>query len=165
MDFSAWDNKINEAELAKQINEAKENGAGQNIETPAGNYVTRIEKMELGATKDGRPMFKVMMRVVEAGDNATPEVHEYLKHFKNKKPCIFMNRVLAGTKNDANMVASVLGWLDKLETETKAEFKNYSQFADCVLDIFEEVADAIELDVFYDPDSFNSIEVNEVFDI
>lgn len=162
LDFSKFDNNID----LGAIEEAKKNPHnGEGLETPAGNYVTRIEKMELGATKDGRPMFKVMMRVVEAGENATAEVTEYLNHFKAKKPCIFMNRVIFGTKNDANMIASVLGWLDKLETETRAEFKNYSQFADCVLDIFEEVADAVEFDVLYDPDSFNSIEVNEVFDI
>jgi hypothetical protein len=81
-----------------------------------------------------------------------------------KKWCIFMNRVLAGTKNDANMIASVLGWLDKLESETRPEFKNYSQFAENVLDIFEEVADAVELDVEYDADKFNSITILEVFD-
>ena len=162
MDFSKFDNSVD----IKAIEEAKANPPqGEGLDTPAGNYVVRIEKMELGATKDGRPMFKVMCRVVEAGEEATGVVTEYLKHFKNKKPCIFMNRVIYGTKNDANMIASVLGWLDKLETETKAEFKNYSQFADNVLDIFEEVADAIELDVTYDADKFNSIEVNEVFDV
>lgn len=162
MDFSKFDNNID----LKAIEEAKNNPPkGESLDTPAGNYIARVEKMELATTKDGRPMFKVMLRVVEAGENATPEVHEYLKHFKNKKPCLFMNRVVYGTKNDANMIASVLGWLDKLKTETVPEFKNYSQFADNVLDIFEEVADAIELDVNYDPEAFNSIEVNEVFDI
>lgn len=162
MDFSKFDNAVD----TKAIEEAKANPPQGDFDTPAGNYVVRIEKMELGATKEGgRPMFKVQCRVVEAGENATAEVTEYLKHFKNKKPCIFMNRVIYGTKNDANMIASVLGWLDKLETETKAEFKNYSQFSDNVLDIFEEVADAIELDVSYDPDKFNSIEINEVFDV
>lgn len=161
MDFSKFDNNID----TKAIEEAKANPPQGDFDTPAGNYVVRIEKMELKATKDGRPMFSVMMRVVEAGEKATEAVTEYLSHFKNKKPCIFMNRVIYGTKNDANMIASVLGWLDKLETETKAEFKNYSQFADNVLDIFEEVADAIELDVTYDADKFNSIEINEVFDV
>ena len=160
MDFSKFDNVNFDT---KAIDEARKNPP-QN-ESPAGNYVARIEKMELGATKDGRPMFKVQLRVIEAGEEAKPEVHEYLKHFKDKKPCLFMNRVIYGTKNDANMIASVLGWLDKLETQVKPEFKNYSQFADNVLDIFEEVADAIELDVSYDPDKFNSIEVNEVFDV
>lgn len=163
MDFSKFDNAVD----LKAIEEAKNNPPqGEGLDTPAGNYVAKIEKMELGATKtDGRPMFKLMLRVIEAGEEATHEVHEYLKHFKNKKPCLFMNRVIYGTKNDSNMIASVLGWLEKLETETKPEFKNYSQFADNVLDIFEEVADAVELDVSYDPDAFNSISINEVYDV
>ena len=75
-----------------------------------------------------------------------------------------MNRVIYGTKNDANMIQSVIGWLQKLEPSVTVEFKNYSQFADLVLDIFEEVADAVELDVNYNPDAFNSISIEEVFD-
>lgn len=164
MDFSKFDANINEAELAKQLEEAKNNPQGDSLETPAGNYVTKIEKMEVGATKDGRPMFKVQMRVIEAGENAKEDVKEYLSHFKKKKPCLFMNRVLYGTKNDANMISGVIGWLQKLEPSQTVEFKSYSQFADLVLDIFEEVADAVELDVKYDPDAFNSISIEEVFD-
>lgn len=166
MDFSKFDQTINEAELTKQLEEAKNNAPqGESLETPAGNYVAKIEKMELGATKDGRPMFKVQLRVIEAGEKATDEVIEYLSHFKNKKPCLFMNRVVYGTKNDANMIQSVIGWLQKLEPSVDVEFKNYSQFADLVLDIFEEVADAVELDVAYNPDAFNSISIEEVFDV
>lgn len=165
MDFSKFDATINEAELSKQLEEAKNNAPqGEGLETPAGNYVAKIEKMEVGATKDGRPMFKVMLRVVEAGEMAKDDVIEYLSHFKNKKPCLFMNRVIYGTKNDANMIQSVIGWLQKLEPSVTVEFKNYSQFADLVLDIFEEVADAVELDVNYNPDAFNSISIEEVFD-
>lgn len=165
MDFSKFDSMINEAELSKQLEEAKNNAPqGDSLETPAGNYVAKIEKMEVGATKDGRPMFKVQLRVIEAGEKATDEVTEYLSHFKNKKPCLFMNRVIYGTKNDANMISSVIGWLQKLEPSVDVQFKNYSQFADLVLDIFEEVADAVELDVEYDPDAFNSISIEEVFD-
>ena len=165
MDFTKFDNMINEAELSKQLEEAKKNAPkGESLETPAGNYVTKIEKMEVGATSDGRPMFKVQMRVIEAGGNATNEVTEYLSHFKNKKPCLFMNRVLYGTKNDANMISSVIGWLEKLEAGIDLEFKSYSQFADLVLDVFEEVADAVELEVAYDPNAFNSISIEEVFD-
>lgn len=149
MDFSKWDNQINEAEMTKQIKEAQENPQQSDRQVPAGNYTVKIEKMELGATKDGRPMFKVQCRILDG---------------EFKKWCLFMNRVLAGTKNDANMIASVIGWLQKLEPETPVEFKNYSQFADLVLDIFEEVADSVELDVAYDPDAFNSISIEEVFD-
>ena len=161
MDFSKFDNAVD----LKAIEEAKNNPQSNGIDTPAGDYVAKVEKMELGATKDGRPMFKVMLRVIEAGEGASDEVIEYLSHFKAKKPCLFMNRVIYGTKNDANMIASVLGWLKDLDSETAPEFKNYSQFADNVLDIFEEVADAIELDVNYDPEAFNSISIKEVYDV
>ena len=149
MDFTKFDSMINEAELSKQLEEAKNNAPQTNKEVPAGNYTVKVEKMEVGATKDGRPMFKVQCRILEG---------------EFKKWCVFMNRVLYGTKNDATMISSVIGWLQKLEPSMGVEFKNYSQFADLVLDIFEEVADAVELDVAYDPDAFNSISIEEVFD-
>ena len=165
IDFSKFDATINEAELSKQLEEAKKNAPqGESLETPAGSYVAKIEKMEVGATGDGRPMFKVQLRVIEAGEEAKEDVKEYLSHFKNKKPCLFMNRVLYGTKNDANMISSVIGWLEKLEAGIDLEFKSYSQFADLVLDVFEEVADAVELEVNYNPKAFNSISIEEVFD-
>jgi hypothetical protein len=149
MDFSKWDTFVDES-MSKAIEEAKNNTPQQSTkEIPAGKYLVNIEKMEVAATKDGRPMFKVQMRVLEG---------------EFKKWCLFMNRVIAGTKNDANMIASVIGWLDKLESEAKPEFKSYSQFADLVLDIVEDVADAIELEVEYDPDKFNSISILEVYD-
>jgi hypothetical protein len=149
MDFSKWDNQVNE-DMAKAVEEAKNNPQQSNKEVPAGTYTVKIEKMEIGATKDGRPMFKVQCRILEG---------------EFKKWCLFMNRVIAGTKNDANMIASVIGWLEKLEPCMAVEFKSYSQFADLVLDIFEEVADAIELEVDYDPEAFNSISIEEVFDV
>ena len=149
MDFSKFDNAINQADLQKQLEEAKNNPQQTDREVPAGNYTVKIEKMELAATKDGRPMFKVQCRILEG---------------EFKKWCLFMNRVIYGTKNDANMIASVIGWLEKLEPSVQVEFKNYSQFADLVLDIFEEVADAVELDVEYNPDAFNSISIKDVFD-
>ena len=149
MDFSKFDANINTEDMAKQIEEAKANPQQSDRQVEAGNYTVKIEKMEIAATKDGRPMFKVQCRILD-GDF--------------KKWCLFMNRVIYGTKNDANMIASVIGWLEKLEPQTPVVFKNYSQFSELVLDIFEEVADSVELDVEYDPDAFNSISITEVFD-
>ena len=149
MDFTKFDKAINEAELAKQLQEAKNNPQQSDRQVPKGSYTVKIEKMELAATKDGRPMFKVQCRILEG---------------EFKKWCVFMNRVIYGTKNDANMIASVIGWLEKLEAGIDLEFKNYSQFNDLVLDIFEEVADAVELDIEYDPEAFNTISIKEVFD-
>jgi hypothetical protein len=149
MDFTKFDKTINEAELAKQLEEAKNNPQQSDRQVPKGDYTVKIEKMELAATKDGRPMFKVQCRILEG---------------EFKKWCVFMNRVIYGTKNDANMISSVIGWLEKLEVDMPVVFKNYSQFNDLVLDIFEEVADAVELDIEYDPEAFNSISIKEVFD-
>ena len=164
MDFSRFDSQLN-SDMEKQINEAKANQpTGDGLETPKGSYVAKIEKMELASTKDGRPMFKVMLRVIEAGENASDEVREYLGHFKSKMPCLFMNRVIYGTKNDPQMIASVIGWLEKLEPSEMVVFKNYSQFSDLIMDIYEEMVDAVELEVVYDPDAFNSISISEVYD-
>lgn len=176
IDFSKFDQAINKEEVSKAIEEAKNNTSqGESLETPAGDYVAKIEKMEVGPTKDGRPMFKVMLRVIEAGENASAEVTEYLSHFKNKKPCLFMNRVIGGItttyKADGSIkwsnekaIGVVTAWLQKLEPSVPVEFKNYSQFDDLVLDIYEELADAVELAVKYDDKAFNSISIEEVFD-
>ena len=161
IDFSKWDDMVNEAELSKQLEEAKNNAPQTDKQVPAGDYTVKIEKMEVGATKDGRPMFKVQCRILEG---------------EFKKWCIFLNRVMGGItttyKDDGSIkwsnekaISLVIGWLQKLEPSVAVEFKNYSQFSDLVLDIFEEVADAVELDVEYDPEAFNSISVKEVFDI
>ena len=149
MDFSRFNNSINTKDMTKAIEEAKNNPPKSDKQVPAGEYTVKIEKMEIAATRDGRPMFKVQCRILE-GDF--------------KKWCVFMNRVIAGTKNDINMIASVIGWLEKLESETKPEFIDYNQFVENVLDIYEEVADSVELDIKYDPDNFNSISIVDVFD-
>lgn len=149
MDFSKFDKAINTNELNKQIEDAKNNPQGSAKDLPAGEYTVKIEKMELGATKDGRPMFKVMCRILEG---------------EFKKYCMFMNRVVYGTKNDGNMINSVIGWLEKLEPSVDVNFKNYTQFSDLILDIYEEISGAVELEVKYDPDEFNSITIKDVYD-
>lgn len=172
IDFAALDKKVNFGELSAAIKEAEENGGTGNYEElPKGEYIVRFENLEIGETKDGRPMLKVMGRVQEAvGEEAEEENDKACEFFENykgkKKPCIFMNRVLYGTKNDGNMIASAVGWLKSLEPQdTTPTFESYSQFNDCVLDIFEEIEGAVEYHVKYDPEAFNSISIVEVYDI
>ena len=76
-----------------------------------------------------------------------------------------MNRVLFGTKNDANMIASALGWLETLEPSEEVGplvFESYSQFADLVLDIAEDISE-LEYDVDYDPEAFNNISIIDAY--
>lgn len=146
LDFSAIDREVNQERLMKDVQEAKNNSG----DIPKGVYIVGIDKMEIRETKDHRPMFFIQARVKEG---------EYKNH------CIFMNRVIYGTKNDGNMISSVLTILEKFETETVPEFRSYNQFIDNVADIYEEIQGVVGCEVDYDKDAFNSISIREVYDI
>ena len=151
-DFSKFDKQIDLAQLRKEAEEIKKNGGtGEYPEIEPGTYRGKFEKLEVGTTKDGRPMLRAMFRILEGA---------------HKKSCLFMNRVLFGTKNDANMIASAEGWLESLEPSEDVGdviFKGYSEFADLVMDIAEDISE-LEYDVEYDPDKFNSITIEEVYE-
>ena len=151
-DFSKFDKEIDLAQLRKEAEEIKKNGGtGEYPEIEEGIYRGKFEKLEVGTTKDGRPMLRAMFRITEG---------------QHKKQCLFMNRVLYGTKNDANMIASAEGWLESLEPSEDVGdviFKGYSEFADLVMDIAEDISE-LEYDVNYDPDAFNSITIEEVYE-
>ena len=89
---------------------------------------------------------------------------------KQNKRKIFFNRIICGNKNterwnDGVAIKGVVSWLEKLLDEGDSiEFKNYSQFADEVLDIYQDVCPDIEVKIEYDPDAFNPITIVEVFD-
>ena len=152
MDFSQFDKQVDLNALNESIKEAKENGGVRDYpDIEEGTYHGKIENLEVGTTKDGRPMMKVMFRITE-GDH--------------KKSCLFMNRVLYGTKNDGNMIASAIGWLETLEPSEDVGdivFESYSQFAELVLDIADDISE-LEYVVDYDPDAFNSISIGEVYE-
>lgn len=152
MDFSKFDKQVDLDQLKKDAEEIKKNGGtGEYPEIEEGVYRCKVEKLEVKETKDGRPMLSAMFRIVE-GDH--------------KNSCLFMNRVLYGTKNDANMIASACGWLESLEPSEEigpVVFNGYNDFAELVLDIAEDIAE-LEYDVDYDPDAFNNIAITDVFE-
>lgn len=151
-DFSKFDKQVDLKQLQKDAAEIKKNGGtGDYPELPAGTYRVKVEKLEVGTTNDGRPMLKAMFRIIEG---------------QHKKQCIFFNRVLYGTKNDANMIASAEGWLETLEPSEDigdVVFTGYSAFADLVMDIAEDISE-LEYEVEYDPDTFNSVTISEVYE-
>lgn len=156
MDFSKFDAQINSEQLAKDVAEAQKNAADYK-EVTKGTYTCSVDKLELGETKDHRPMLRAQFRII--GD----ENGEKCEFTKN---CLFMNRVIYGTKNDANMIASAVGWLMSLEPSEEVgpvEFKSYSQFAELVMDIEEDIAE-LQFVVDYDPDAFNNISIKEVLE-
>lgn len=153
MDWSKFDKQIDKDQLKKDIAEAQENGTSYK-EVKKGIYLCDLENLEVGETKDGRPMLKVMMRIIGDEDGKSCEFN---------RNCIFMNRVLFGTKNDGNMIASAIGWLKDLEPSDEIPeitFENYSQFAELVLDIAEDVQNELSYVVSYDPEAFNNISID-----
>ena len=76
-----------------------------------------------------------------------------------------MNRVLYGTKNDKNMIASAMGFLDKLDSGVPVSFTSYKQFAQLVLDIAEAIDGKLEYAIDYDDTRFNSVSIDEVFEV
>ena len=153
IDFSAFDQNVDVEQLAKDVaNEP----AAEFDEVPDGKYIVSFEAMEIKLTKAGdKLMFAVQCKIKEG---------------EQKGRMIFFNRVISGNKssekwNDGKAIKSVITWLEKLETETVPEFFNYQDFADCVLDIFQEVKDAVEAEVEYKADTFNPISIKEVFNL
>ena len=174
MNWAQLDKKVDFDKLNDDIKEAKENGGtGDYKELPPGYYIVTIEKLELGETKDHRPMVRWQFRTVDAATQEDLEASDikddnfaatnfFDTYNGKKKPCLFMNRVVYGTKNDGNMIQSVIGWLEKLECEFPITFESYSQFNDLIMDVAEDI-DGVEMLVKYDEKAFNNVSIVEVY--
>jgi len=152
VDFDKFDKQVDLEGLQKEVAESK---ADEFEDLPDGTYVVSVEKMEVTTTKAGdKLMFAAQFKVKEG---------EY------KKRLIFFNRVISGNTSqvwtDAKAIKSVITWLDKLQTEIVPEFINYKDFADCVLDIFQEIQGKVELEIEYKAKAFHPVTINEVYDI
>lgn len=157
VDFSKFDKMVNQTEIQKQMDAAPEFD-----EVPAGRYLCEIKAMEVKPTKKGdKLLFAVQMQIVE-----TIEAPK-----KQDKRYIFMNRTICGNKstekwNDGRAIKGVITWLDKLfEGGADIEFTNYAQFADDVLEAFQDLSGKVQVDVNYDPDAFDPIKIEDVIDI
>lgn len=157
IDFSKFDAQVDKEQLKKDIAAAQQNKR-EYEDVPKGIYLTEIERLEVGETKDGRPMLKAMFRILGDEDG---------KKIKYTKSCVFMNRVLFGTKNDGNMISSAVGWLKTLEPSEEVGdivFESYSQFAELVMDVAEDIQGELQYVINYDPEAFNSISIDGAFE-
>ena len=157
INFDKFDKMVNTEDLKKQINAAPDNSP-----VPKGRYICTFDKMELKETKDGKGiLFASQLRIKENLDGKG-QINRVI--FFNRK--IFGNTPNSkGTWNDGVAIKGVESWLKKLQTETEPNFETYAQFAENVEDIFNEIKGAIEVEISYDDKEFNSITINEVYDI
>lgn len=156
MDFGKFDALVNNDALKKQMEAAPEYD-----DVPKGLYICNIDKMEIKPTKAGdKLMFAVQLGITET--ISAPK--------KQDKRKIFFNRVICGNKvtdkwNDGVAIKGVISWVEKLLDEGDTlEFRNYSQFASEILDIFQDICPEINVKVQYDPDAFNPVTIESVID-
>lgn len=119
IDFNKWNQEFGGDEAVKALKDAKQN---EYSEVPDGTYKCKLEKLELGETKDGRPMVKGQFRIT-AGSH--------------KKQCIFWNQVF--TRGFPQHKA--LEFLRSMQVfdESEIDFDgNFEDFNDLLLDMAEE---------------------------
>lgn len=121
IDFAKFNKEFPADEMKKQIKEAKEN-SGNNL--PEGEYTVKLDKMELAQSTKGQLMIKAQFRIVTG---------------EHKKQCIFVNRVLTGTKNDGFMMIKAKEFLEELDSGIDVVFEDWEQFNELVLDIAEAI--------------------------
>lgn len=146
MDFEKFDKAIDLQGLKKDVEEAKENG-GNYREVPHGTYEVSINKMELTASKKGDPMVSIWFKIT-AGE------------FKNS--LIFYNQVI--TQGFQIHMANEL--LRSMDSGIDVEFESYSQYAQLLMDIHEEVDGSLEFALKYgERKGFNTFEITDVFEV
>lgn len=148
MDFSKFDKQADLEGLKQDIMEAEENGGGDFKEVPHGKYEVAITKLELTESKKGDPMVSVWFKVTNG---------EY------KGSLIFMNQVI--TQGFQIHIADE--FLRSLETTVDVQFESYSQYAEMLADIFEEIEDKVEfvLDYGENKKGFNTFEIIDSFEV
>jgi len=147
--WEKFDKSVDLKGLNEDVKNADANG-GNFPEVPKGTYEVALGSLEMKPTKkDGRPMVSLSFKILTG-------------EYKGQR--LFENKVIYQTKNDAQMIKSVMGFLGSMESGVDVEFISYDQFDDLILEIFEAVEGKIEYAVDYNPDEFFKMSIKEVFD-
>ena len=147
--FEKWNKAIDVEGLAQDTREAEANGgSGDYEEVPVGTYEVKIEKMELKESSKGDPMFVVWFRIL-AG--------------QYEKQLLFMNQVIT----QGFQIGQVNRFLRSLDVVDEVEFKDYGQYNDLIMDIFEETDGKLEFLLEYKKSKkdFPIYTIKEVYEV
>ena len=147
MDFKKWNAAIDAEKMEKDLEDIKKNGGGDYPEIEPGEYVVKVEKMELKSSKKGDPMLSIMFRIQEG---------------EHKKACIFYNQVIL----QAFQIYLANEFLNSLETDVEAAFHgNYEEYNNIILDI-AEACEKLEFLLDYGENSkgYKTFKIKEVYD-
>lgn len=127
IDFAKWNEQFGGQEALDALNEAKSN---EYTEVPDGRYICKLEKLELGESKTGKPMIKGMFRITEG---------------EHKKQCLFINQVFTRgfPQHKGLEFLRSLNVFDESEIDFDGDFNDFN---DLLLDIAEE-AEGMTFDI------------------
>lgn len=147
--FDKWNKSVDVEGLVKDTKEAEASGGSGNYdEVPVGTYEVKIEKMELKESSKGQPMLVTWFKILE-GD------------YKNQ--LLFMNQVIT----QGFQIGQVNKFLRSLEAVDEVEFKDYGQYNDLIMDVFEAVDGNFEYLIEYKKSKkdFAIYTVKEVYEV
>lgn len=141
--WEKFDREVDE-DMQKKIAEAENS---EYAEVPLGDYEVKVDNMELKISKNGNPMLSIWFRIV-AGD------------YNNN--LLFMNQVI----NQPFQIGLANKILRALDPNKEVEFESYTQYANLILDIFEDIDGKFEYALKYgEKKGFSTFEVLDVFEV
>lgn len=141
--WEKFDKEIDK-DIQKQIEEAENS---EYAEVPLGDYEVKVDNMELKISKSGNPMVSIWFRIV-AGE------------FNNN--LLFMNQVI----NMPFQIGIANKILRALDPNKEVEFQSYSQYANLIMDIYEEIDGKFEYAIKYgEKKGFSTFEVLDIFEV
>lgn len=147
--FDKWNKSIDVDGLAKDTKEVEANGGvGDYEEVPVGTYEVKIEKMELKESSKGDPMFVTWFRILKG---------------QQENKMLFMNQVIT----QGFQIGQVNKFLRSLDAVDEVEFKDYGQYNDLIMDIFEGIDGNLEFLLEYKKSKkdFPIYTIKEVYEV
>ena len=141
--WEKFDKEIDK-DIQKKIEEAENS---EYVEVPLGDYEVKVDNMELKISKSGNPMVSIWFKII-AGE------------FKNN--LLFMNQVI----NMPFQIGIANKILRALAPNVEVEFQSYTQYANLILDVFEEIDGKYEYALKYgEKKGFSTFEVLDIFEV
>ena len=124
LDFDRWNEEFGGDQAVEALKKAAENNK-EFEEVPDGTYICKLEVLELGESKNNKPMIKGRFKILEGA---------------YKKQCLFINQVIT-SGFPMHKGLEFLRSLDVFATEDIDFNGNFKYFNDLLLDIAEESED------------------------
>lgn len=147
MDWSKFDKQVDLDSLKQDVKDAANSQSGFE-EPPFGTYAVKIDRMELKPSKKGDPMVSIWFKVIEG---------------QHQNRLVFYNRVIG----QAFGIHMANEFLRSLGIRTEIVFESYSQYANLILDLSEEIEQAgltYDLEVSEGKNGYREYRILEVYE-